>query len=243
MGQPDPQGPAYHVVRYEGRQYFMDAAEPGKMTAVEPGPDDQHKVHQHDRGKITPPTPGPPPGAKPPTPALPGKPPEESPAGPKGTGKLESERLDRAKERATQITQEAAAKADPKTKEEAEAARKKGEDWLTKTAGQKGWGHSLKVIGLVLGGLYALHALRRHPSGLPIMLALAGLYFWAQHKAKEKGEGDKEAGSDEDAQKDAEEMVGGMTPEGEQLFLRDNLLRVLGPNFAKQQQQQQEQAA
>ncbi len=115
---------------------------------------------------------------------------------------------------ATQIIKESAGKADKKTKEEAEGARKKGEDWVKKTAGEKGWGHTLKVVGLILGGLYALHALRRHPGGLAIMLGLAGLYFWTKQQAEKNKDG-KEAGSDEDARKDAKELAGGMAPKGD----------------------------
>ena len=208
-GTPDPQGPSYHVVNYLGRRYFMDAERPGEMVAVEPEPNGQHKAYKHENGKMTPPVPVPPRVPKPPETGTTFDEPKEKAPVPK----LESERLQRAQENAQSILKDSEAKADKKTKEEAGEARKKGEDFISKLAGGKGWPHALKVIGLILGSYIALRSLRRHPAGLGLMLGLAGLYFWSKHQAKGKEQG--EAGSDEDAQKGAEDLMGHMTPDGD----------------------------
>ena len=208
-GTPDPQGPSYHVVNYLGRRYFMDAERPGEMVAVEPEPNGQHKAYKHENGKMTPPVPVPPRVPKPPETGTTFDEPKEKAPVPK----LESERLQRVQGIAQSILKDGEAKADKKTKEEAGEARKKGEDFISKLAGGKGWPHALKVIGLILGSYIALRSLRRHPAGLGLMLGLAGLYFWSKHQAKGKEQG--EAGSDEDAQKGAEDLMGHMTPEGD----------------------------
>ncbi len=148
------------------------------------------------------------PGAKPAAPggkaAAPGAKAAEAAAGP----------TEAADKNAKQILTESASKADPKTKAEAEEAEKKGRKSVEEMAKTKGWGHTLKVLAMILGGYFALRSLRSHPGGLPLILALAGIYFWAQKNGKGK-EGEKKAGSDEEAHADGQVLAGSMAKDGD----------------------------
>ena len=104
--------------------------------------------------------------------------------------------MGRAEENATRVIKEAHGKADETVKKDAEVAQKKGEEWLKKQAKEFGWGHVLKIAGLVIGSYVALRSLRRHPAGMGLILALAGLYFWSKHQAKTNGAGEPSAGSE-----------------------------------------------